>query len=292
MKNQLNFRYVFLTVLSVFLLGSFSQELYAQDGKKNTVRLTVDYTKIMDGESYLDIKTRARINKVNTTVPNIDLKIINELEDEEIDLGTTKTNMNGVSRFVIKDFNTLKPDSTNTYNIVVSFKGNDAFKRAKKSLAFKDANISAKIVTQDSINSITATLTDGSSSEPITEESLNVQVDRLFRALPIGEEFNFTDENGTILVPIEEGIPGVDGILTFEVILNESDDYGTVKAIVKAPIGTPIVDESTFDDRTMWSPRNKTPLFLLIFPNLLILGMWGLIVYLFFNLYKISKTKN
>jgi hypothetical protein len=291
MKKQLNFRFVFLTLLSVFLLTSFSQNLYAQDGKKNTVRLTVDYTKIMGGESYLDIKTRARIDKVNTTVPNIDLKVVNELEDKEIDLGTVKTNMDGTGRFVLNDLNTLRPDSTNTYNIVVSFKGNDAFKRASRSVAFKDAHIAAKLVTKDSINFIEATLTDGVTSAPIMDESLNVQLDRLFRPLPIGEEFNLTDDNGTILVPIVEGLPGVDGILKFEVVLNDSDDYGTVKAIVQAPIGTPIVDESTFDDRTMWSPRNKTPIFLLVFPNLLILGMWGLIVYLFINLYKISKSK-
>lgn len=292
MKNQLHFRSIFLALLSVFLFTSFTQEIQAQDAKKNTVRLTVNYTKIMDGDAYLDIRARSRIDKVNTNVPNIDLIVNNEFEDEEFELGTTTTNMDGESRFVIKDFNTLKPDTTNTYNIVVSFKGNDAFKRTSKSLAFKDARLAAKLITKDSINSITATLTHVATGEPILEESLNVEVDRLFRALPIGEEFNYTDENGTILVPIEERIPGVDGILTFAVILNESDDYGTVKAIVKAPIGTPIVDESTYDDRTMWSPRNKTPLFLLIFPNLLILGMWGLIVYLFFNLYKISKTKN
>jgi len=292
MKKQLNFRYVFLALLSVFLFTSFTQEIQAQDAEKNRLRLTVDYTKIIDGESYLDIRARSRIDKVNTNVPNIVLNVVNEFEDEEVQLGTSTTNMNGESRFVIKDFNNLKSDTTNTYNIVVSFKGNDGFKRTSKSVSFKDAKIAAKMVAKDSINSITATLTDVATGEPISDESLNVELDRLFRSLPIGEEFNFTDENGTILVNIEEGIPGVDGILTFAVVLNESDDYGTVKAIVKAPIGTLIVDESTFDDRTMWSPRNKTPLFLLIFPNLLIFGMWGLIVYLFFNLFKISKTKN
>ncbi|VAW18293.1 hypothetical protein MNBD_BACTEROID04-89, partial [hydrothermal vent metagenome] len=95
---------------------------------------------------------------------------------------------------------------------------------------------------------------------------------------------------GAILVPVEEGIPGIDGNLTFEVVLNDSDDFGTVKAIVEAPIGVPIVDESTFDQRTMWSPRNKTPLFLLILPNLLIFSIWGLIIYLITNLFKITKS--
>jgi len=124
----------------------------------------------------------------------------------------------------------------------------------------------------------------------LSDQILNVQVQRLFRPLRIGPEFNSTDESGTIIVPIEEGIPGVDGMLTFEVVLKDNDDYGTVKAQVTAALGTPVVDESTFDERTMWSPRNKTPLFLLIVPNLITLGIWGIIIYLILNLVKIKKS--
>ena len=108
--------------------------------------------------------------------------------------------------------------------------------------------------------------------------------------LQIGEEFNMTDENGTIIVPIDSDIPGIDGNLDLQVVLNEHDEFGTVIAQVQAPVGVPIIEDSTFFERTMWSPRDKTPLFLLIFPNLLIIAMWGIIVYLFINLFKISKN--
>jgi hypothetical protein len=108
--------------------------------------------------------------------------------------------------------------------------------------------------------------------------------------LRIGEEFNFTDENGTILVPIEEGIPGVDGNLILEVVLKDHEEYGNVKALVKAAVGVPIKIESTYDQRTMWSPRNKTPWFILIFTNLLIISVWGIIVYLILNLFKINRS--
>ena len=108
--------------------------------------------------------------------------------------------------------------------------------------------------------------------------------------LQIGDEFNNTYDDGTILVPIEEEIPGVDGNLTFEVVLKDNDDYGTVKALINSSIGVPIIDESTFDKRTMWSPRNKTPLFLLIFPNILIFGIWSILIFLLINLYKITKS--
>jgi hypothetical protein len=85
-------------------------------------------------------------------------------------------------------------------------------------------------------------------------------------------------------------MPGVNGELTFEVVLNESETYGTVKALVTAPIGTPIVDQSTFDKRTLWSPPSKAPYCLLIFPNLIILGVWLPILLLIINLFRISKA--
>ena len=286
MKNQLNIRRFFLVILSIFLVNiSFAQKV-----KKNKVRLKVQYVKIMDGEVYFDIKATSKVKKKNVKVSNIDLIIYNEVNDELIKIGKATTNMKGENKFVLKSLNSIKPDSTNIYNILISFKGNDAFKKAKKSISFKNANINAKLITKDSLNYITATLIDESTNTPITNVSLEVQLKRLFKPLQMGKEFNNTNEDGTIIVSIEDGLPGVNGNLTFNVVLNESDEYGTVIAKVNAPIGVPIIDESTFEQRTMWSPRNKTPLFLLIFPNLLIVGIWGLILYLITNLFKITKS--
>ncbi|PHS54644.1 MAG: hypothetical protein COB01_00410 [Lutibacter sp.] len=287
MKNIVYIRSLFFVLLSVFIFNTG----FAQKVKKNKVRLKAQYVKVMDSEIYFDISATSKVKRKNIKVANIELNIYNTLEDKKILIGKTITNMKGKSRFSLKDLNSLQQDTiTNFYNILITFKGDDTFKKAKKSISFKNAEINAKVITKDSINYISATLTDSSSGEPIQEESLIVQIQRLFRALQIGEEFNYTDDAGTILVPIEEGIPGVNGNLAIEVVLSDSDDYGTVKAIVKAPIGKHIVDESTFDERTMWSARNKTPIFLLIFPNLLIFGVWGLIIYLFINLFKITKS--
>ena len=291
MKNKLTYKSVFLALVWSLLYSVGITTVNAQEGEKNSVRIKADYVKIMDSISYINVTAFARIDKETVDIPNIDLIFSNEFDGEEMELGKVTTNMHGEGKFILKNLNELKPDSSSTYNIYVSFKGNDKFKRASKSLSFKDASIKANLVTKDSVNYISATLKDIATDSVLSDQLLNVQVQRLFRPLRIGEEFNSTDENGTILVPVEEGIPGVNGNLTFEVVLQDSDDYGTVKALVSAPIGTPIKDESTFDQRTMWSPRNKTPLFLLIFPNLLILGIWGIIVYLIINLFKISKSK-
>lgn len=289
MKNKLKYRYLFITFLSTILFVNNFHDLRAQNSKKHKVRLSVNYTKIVDGEIYVDVRATAKIGKKNIRVANIEVSSYNELEDNMVKLGSNTTNANGDCRFVFSGLSTLKPDSTNNYTISAFFSGNDTLKKASKKINFRNAHIEANLITKDSINYITATLTDRITDEPIIDESLDVQIQRLFMPLKIGEEFNYTDEKGNILVQVEDGIPGLDGNLTFEIVLNENDDYGTVIALVEAPIGTPIVDESTFDQRTMWSPRNKTPLFLLFLPNILILGMWVLILYLCINMVKIAK---
>lgn len=281
MRNLLITRHFFLVVLSVFLYTS----VFAQD----KVRLKADYVKVMNEGSYFDIQASAKVNDENVNVSKIELVIYNLVGDEQVEIGKTITNILGKSRFKLKDLNSLTPDETNTYNIDISFDGNDKFSSASKSISFKNANIDAKLVTIDSINYVTATLVSKLTDSVIIGQLLKVQVQRLFKPLLI-EEFNETDENGTILVPIPEGIPGVDGNIAIEVVLSDSDEFGTIKAIVNAPIGKPIVDESTFDERTMWSPRSKTPLFLLILPNLLTFAIWGIIIYLIINLFKISKS--
>lgn len=285
MKNQLNIRNFFIITIGLFLTTSS----FAQTAKKSSLRLKANYVKVMDKEVYFNIKASARVNKKNVNVSNIELTIYNEVNDETILIGKTTTNMNGESKFIVEGYNKLQPDSLNTYTIKIAFKGDDSFKKASKSIQFKNADIKASMVIKDSVNYISATLIDSSNDTPIGNESLSVQVQRMFQPLQI-EEFNITDDSGTILVPIEKGIPGIDGNIVIEVVLNENDDFGTVIAQVSAPIGTPIVDESTFDERKMWSPRNKTPIFLLVFPNLLIFGMWSLIIYLGINLFKIAKS--
>jgi len=289
MKNCNLKSFFFLFILVSLGLGTAGNDLYAQS-KKNKARINADLVNIIGGEKYLNIKASSRINKKTVEVSNIELTIYQELNDEEIELGKTTTNGSGISKFTIENFNSLQADSTGIYNLSVSFPGNEAFKKASRSVSYRKANISAKWIAKDSVNYVNAKLLDVMTDSSIAETGLDVRVDRLFRPLRIGDTAFETDENGEIEVAIEDGIPGIDGILKLEVVLSESDDYGTVIAQITAPIGTVIVDESTFDQRTMWSPRGKTPIFLLTLTYSFIFIVWGIFIYLFINLVRIIKS--
>ncbi|WP_457611597.1 hypothetical protein, partial [Lutibacter sp.] len=148
MKNQLNFNFIILAILGLLLFSTSFQSLHAQKVKKERVRLKAKYIKVMDGEIYLDIKVTARVKKKNIKVSNIDLTIYNKVNNKKIKVGETTTNIEGESKFVLENLNAIKPDSTNTYNLVIMFKGNDTFKKAKKNIVFKDVDIRAKLITR------------------------------------------------------------------------------------------------------------------------------------------------
>jgi hypothetical protein len=291
MRYSFNIGSVFLKLLSVLILALSFQSASGQEVEKSKLRLNAQYVKIMEGKSYIDIKASAKVDGKNTTVSGIDISVYNELEGDQIDLGKASTNHNGKAKFFLKDINELKADTAGVYTIGFSYAGNELYTRASNSISFKDVSLVAEMVEKDSINYMKARLAD-MDGNPIAELPLKIQVQRLINPYLVGDEFNMTDEEGAISIPIREQLPGIDGKLVFEVVLHENDDYGTVKALVESYTGIPIVDESTYDKRTMWSTRDKTPVFLLIFPNLFIIGTWGLVLYLILNLIRISKAKN
>ena len=290
MKSSRIISHMVRKVLAIFICSFIVQSSFAQDVEKHKVRLNGQYVKIMDGEVYINVKATSRIDRQNVGIAGAHIMVSNEVGDDEISLGHVMTDENGEGRLTLPGLSALKMDSTFTYNIRAMFKGNDTLSRASTSISVKDVNILAKVVEKDSTNYLSAQLIDTATDSVLVDQSLFTQVDRLIRPLRFGEEFNNTDEEGSILVEIPKDIPGIDGNLLLEVVLSESEDYGTVKARVNAQVGIPVVKESTFNSRTMWAPKNKAPMYLLIIANFIIFGIWITILYLIRNLFKISKS--
>jgi hypothetical protein len=247
----------------------------------------------MPATSVLNITAKYKAEEGIVAAPDLGFDIFRVLkEDSLVAEGSVRTNSEGVAEFKLSKLNAIQPDSSGIYNYRVTSVEHPDFSLAEKDISFREALLDTEVSTNDSLPHLTAILTDSYTGEPLEEMPLKVQVQRLFRPMQIGEEFYMTDSDGRISVPIETGIPGLNGLIILEVVLTESDDYGSVKAILEVNHGEPIKNLSTFNKRTMWSPPSKTPLFLLIVPNLIILGIWGVIVFLLVNLYKIYKSKN
>ena len=91
MKVKSRIRNIIGLVIGFFLFCFFYQNINAQNSDKNSVRLQGYYAKIVDSFAYIDIKATSKINKKNVRVPNIEITVYNEINDEKIKLGSAIT---------------------------------------------------------------------------------------------------------------------------------------------------------------------------------------------------------
>jgi hypothetical protein len=276
------------SLMGALLFFCFFSNSFAQD-KKN-MNLAVQYVKMMKDHSLLKVVAQFKGDNGFEPCKYIYFNVYktDTIDDtKSVKIGKFLTNSVGKATFEIpKQF----VGSSEVYSVKVE--NNKFFEDKEEQAIIKDATIEASIVKDDSIYTINARLTDAS-GQPIVGESLIVGLKRLFGTMPIGEEESYeTDDDGAISVPIDAGLTGVDQKLTLQVALSESDVYGTVINEQQANFGVPIVDKSTFNQRTMWSPPTKTPLYLWIIPNTILVSIWSILVFLLFNLFKIYKSKN
>lgn len=261
-------------------------KVQAEDQYK--ARLSIDYYSITNDHNYLLINVKYKGDDGYAPATDLKLNVYRQLDNDSLLYkGETITNEDGNAEFEVTIEDQLK-DSLFKFEYVVTIENSDKFQDADKSVKFMLSSIMAEAMVIDSIQYISATLTNAK-GDPIEGEDLSLKLKRLFAPLTIGESSYETDDDGNVMIEITDSMPGINGVLNFEVVM-DSRKYGIVKNIFEAPIGKVIVDQSTFDERTMWSPPNKTPIFLLIFPNLLILGIWFVIGLLAFNLIKIYKS--
>jgi hypothetical protein len=287
MKKYLNMKFILVAFLGLLSL-TISSELLAQE-QQYKARLSVDYHKIMGDRAYLLINGKFKGEDGYEPTVELTVNVYKQIvEDSLLLIGTAITDSNGNAEFDFISSATESADSIIKHTLIVKIEDSQKFEDGNKKVSYQDVELSAETIVKDSVDHITAKLID-TMGNPLEGEKLVVMVHRLFAPLTIGESSYRTDDDGTILVPIEESLPGIDGILTFEVMI-DSRKYGLVRKIFEAPIGVPVVDLSTFGMRTMWSPPGKTPWFLWVFANLGIVGIWGTIMLLMRNLYKIYKS--
>ena len=278
------------SILILLVFFSFlGNRVGAQEDKKNA-SLSVQYFKVMNENSYLNITAKYKdkngfepCKNLALTVYTIDTTGVKP----DVKIGLIKTNKDGKSKFIIP---TNAIAEVTSYS--VKLENNAIFEDNDEGITVTNSHVEASIEKTDRIYTINARLLS-SDNKPIADETLKVGLKRLFGNLSIGGEDSYTtDENGAVSVEIDKGLTGLDGKLNFQVVVDESEKYGSVVANLNANFGLPIVDKSTFNERTMWSPPTKTPWFLLIIPNVILVGIWSILTLLLFNLFKIYKSKN
>ena len=278
------------TLIVAILLFVINASLHAQEQK--SARLALTY--IDDNIEGQYIKVKVRYKEDRSYVPakdlNLNLYKITPQEDEDASgtaekIDNLKTNDDGELRFYLDP----KKISNDEQFYEVKIENNINFKDKSEDIHFQTADIRANISQKDSVNTLNIEFVDAKNT-PIPNQYFTIKLKRLFGLMNVGsEDFYKTDEFGKISLAIQEKMYSKSGTLEFIITLDDSNDYGTIVEHINSDLGVIMASKDTFDERTMWGPAAKTPIYMLVIPNILLISIWAIILVLIFNLYKIYK---
>lgn len=260
----------------------------AQD--KISPRLDMAYYQMDSAVRYLSLKVRQRVQKRFEPIGDAVVNVFLELPEETAKIGSVVSNINGEGKLLLPAEVLAAMHPLDEYSFYAEIPETDSLEEVTEYLVIKPSRLTLK--TDDSDKSIKVLLEAKANGnwEPFEGAEVAVFVQRRFGKILVGDESHVTDENGAVELAFDTEIPGdVNGRLTLESAVEDNDEIGNVYATVNVPWGLPMVAADRFYRRTLWGTRDKTPLWLLIFPNAMIAGVWGVIIYLIILIFKMKR---
>lgn len=278
----------------VLMLFAFSNAYASpiQEKEKARVRMSLNYFKIAEDSCDLTVKVLTRQDRKYVPVSGIIINLFLNEQTKSGMMGNITTDEEGLGSFILPDKFYMALDTLTTFEFFARLKNDPNYQDKITSLEVRDASMT--VAYYDSLKEIKVTLLEKDSTGlgvPVEDADIKFYVKRLFSLLPVGGDNNFTDEEGGVSINFPTNLPGdADGNLEVVIKLEDDEYYGNIIVSKTLPWGSDLlIHKDTFDQRTMWSSRDKTPWYLLIFPNLILLTVWGVIFYLIMQLVKIYR---
>ena len=148
---------------------------------------------------------------------------------------------------------------------------------------------------EDSVKYITAQVNEYANDtigDPISELDLYFFVQRTFSQLPIGDYFNTTNENGEVRIEFPYDLRGDSaGNVIIIARIEEDDRFEGVEVSKTASFGIPFYIDYRAHKRSLTAASANAPISLLLLVNGIILVVWGIIIYIFTQIYKIRRVE-
>lgn len=282
-------RYFLSAWISFTMICALSISMIGNAQERITPRLDLAYYQKDSAVRYLSINVRKKIGKRFEPIAGADVRLFLEASEETIQLGNVASNSKGEGKLLLSGDLITTLNQLDEYSFYAEMSETDSLEEVTEYLVIKPSRL--RIVTEDSDSSISVILQTRTNGnwEPFEGAEVAVFIQRRFGKILVGEEFNVTDENGVVELTFDTAIPGDgNGLLTLESAIEDNDELGNVYATTDTYWGLPMVAADGFYKRTLWGTRDRTPWWLLIFPNAMIAGVWGVIIYLIVLIFKMK----
>lgn len=292
MKKNNHHKLLFIFVL--FLCVTINKTIAQDSAEVSSTILGLRYFLPENKVPYIIVTTKKKVGRKFEPVKNIPVNLYyNEVAENNL-LGKIITADNGEGRIAFPA--TFK----NTWDSLTEFKFAAESVPAKgEELLNADLTIKKAILVIDTLadaetRTVTAQLKEKIGNEwvAVKEIEMKLGIKRLLGNLTVGEAETYTsDSTGTASAAFKkDSMPGDEkGNLFLVARVEDNDSYGNLVVEKSVPWGITVKAEQNFWHRSLWSTGNRAPVWLLFIAFSIIIGVWGTIIYLLWQIIKIKK---
>ena len=278
--------YIFIIISILF---SSQNNCIAQEESAGKPVLKLQYFN-NSGVQYLIIDSKLKKNKVLTPQKNITYELYLDSSTTSNLIGKVTTDEDGKAKSFLPVSLKSAWDASPNHTFIVKL-GEDE--------VISDYSITKTMMTIDTsadgdrLINVNLKKFDGKNWVPVPDAEMKVGVDCVGGVLSAGDNPTYTtDSEGNISAEFKrENLPGdPKGNIKIVAKLEGNEEFGNVIAQKEAHWGVPqILDNDFFNKRTLWATRYRTPIWLLAMAYSIIIGVWGTLIYLVFEIVKIKK---
>lgn len=267
----------------------------AQDSVVAEPTVKVRYFIDNNSMQYVMVQSGLQAGKKFEPLPKQVVKLFLDSSSAENLITKTYTDENGKAKITIPITLQSKWNSSPKHKFIAVLEATSVEDERTTELEVTKAKILIDTVTNDGIRSITGQVFYYENNEwvPAKDVELRLGVQRFGGILSAGAEESFTtDSTGAVSVEFnKDSMPGDQkGNIMLVAKVEDNELYGNLIVGKKVPWGIPTtVEKGFFDQRTLWSTRFRTPLWLLFMAYGIMLSVWGTIIYLVIQIVKIKK---
>jgi len=280
---------IFSGALLLMLLAS-AFTAFSQTTEKGDLSIAVNYYITNNRVPYLVVKVKTKVDGRFKNVEGIPLKLYLNKDSIGTFIAKVISNERGEASAMIPSSVRKEWNSQSKHTFLANFDGDKKYSSAKGDLTVSRA----KILIDAADKKVTATVLALKDTTWIPVKGVDVilAVRRLASDLNINETPTFTtDSTGKVTGDFKrDGIPGdAKGNITLLTKIVDNDQYGNLVIEKSVPWGAKFIPVSTFNNRTLFATRDKSPIWLLIIVYSIVIGVWGILTMLVLNLLKIKK---
>jgi len=284
-----------LFIIFLFLLGATFSKTYGQDSAVSSTVLSVRYFLPENKVPYIEVSTKNKKGRKFEPVKGISVNVyLNEAGEKNL-LGKTITDFSGTGRVALPASFKATWDSLNEFKFVAVSDSSAGVESLSGDVTIKKAILVIDTTSAEGVRTVTAQLKEKKGNEwvAVKEIEMKLGLKRSLGNLSVGDAETYTsDSTGMASAEFKhDSMPGdVKGNLILVARVEDNENYGNL--VVEKPVPWGVASKADlkfFDQRTLWSTRFRTPLWLLFIAYSIMIGVWGTIIYLVLQIIKIKK---